>query len=483
MTRPRFLPFELSFLTALLGMNVYCGGDDESAAADGSTGTPEGPGRGDAEGGPVEAAGRCDYSNPFTSTPECREYTGVAWTAESITTACGQLQGTVMIGVPCARDALLGTCVTDEGTPEEILLVLSGADASACAASQQGCEVFGGGRWEAAGLCAGGESGGEDDTGALPPQGAFIQPFLDCRPPIEGEPAGDGPDGDVCTWQTVAGSTEEGRRFLDYGDCDVIYTQRPYYPAPPAFDPPPEDPRLEDEDYAAELAWVRAQVEASACVCCHSSVAPAGSSNWTIDAPGNWVYSFRDEGLAMGAGWVDDSALGAYPAEENNGFARPFGIPTTDVDRMQAFFEAELAHRGKVREDFAETPAFGGPIHTQRFYEPEPCTDAAGVDADGTVRWEGGDARYVYVLDVGSQSPTVPPNLDLPEGTLWRLDVTRDGTPLASGSIRYGEAPSGTSQRYPDGDAPEALVAGETYYLYVTQDVGIPLTRCLFVAE
>lgn len=374
---------------------------------------------------------------------------------------------------------VLGTCVTEKGAPEEIVVVLYGADASACAASQQGCEVFGGGRWEGVGACV----DGGDDTGNVPPQGttAFIQPFLDCRPPVEDEPPGEGPDGEVCTWQTVAGSTEEGRRFRDYGDCEVILTQRPYYPSPPAMDPPPEDPRLDDAEYAAELAWVREQVEASACVCCHSDAAPAGASNWTIDATGNWMHSFRDAGLAMGAGWVDDSALGAYPAEENNGFARPFGIPTTDVDRMQAFFEAELEHRRKVREDFADTPAFGGPIHTQRFYEPELCGEGEGVASDGTIRWGGGNARYIYVLDLGSQSPTVPPNLDLPAGTRWRLDVPNDGMPLESGTVTYGEVPGDATQRFPEEGQPEPLTPGETYYLYVTQDVGVPLTRCLFI--
>lgn len=84
------------------------------------------------------------------------------------------------------------------------------------------------------------------------------------------------------------------------------------------------------------------------------------------------------------------------------------------------------------------------------------------------------------VLSADATSPTVPPNLDLPEGTRWRLDVPADGTPLESGAVRYDEVPAATSQRFPESGTPDALVPGETYYLYVTQDVGIPLTRCLF---
>jgi hypothetical protein len=87
------------------------------------------------------------------------------------------------------------------------------------------------------------------------------------------------------------------------------------------------------------------------------------------------------------------------------------------------------------------------------------------------------------VLEAEAASPTVPPNLDLPEGTLWRIDVPgEDGTPLEPGTVRYGELPYGVAQRTPEAGPPSALVSGRTYYLYVTADVVIPITRCLFVA-
>jgi hypothetical protein len=42
----------------------------------------------------------------------------------------------------------------------------------------------------------------------------------------------------------------------------------------------------------------------------------------------------------------------------------------------------------------------------------------------------------------------------------------------------------GANQRFPQGmTAPAALRAGQQYYLYVMQDVGIPVTRCLFTAR
>ena len=148
---------------------------------------------------------------------------------------------------------------------------------------------------------------------------------------------------------------------------------------------------------------------------------------------------------------------------------------------MQRFLLAEWMRRGLTPEDAAQIPPFGGPIYAQRVFEPEACAGSQGVDAQGSVKWGNGAARYVYILAAGSENPGVPPNLDLPEGTIWRLDVPSNGSAVASG-VRYGEAPVGTTQRFPAEGAPAALVSGETYYLYVLADIGLPLTRCLFVA-
>ena len=76
----------------------------------------------------------------------------------------------------------------------------------------------------------------------------------------------------------------------------------------------------------------------------------------------------------MGAGWVDDSALGAYPAEENNGFARPFGIPTTDVDRMQAFFWRHLVPAEELKVLVVDPTFQPTPRRRARFALPNPTT-------------------------------------------------------------------------------------------------------------
>ncbi|EYF02278.1 hypothetical protein [Chondromyces apiculatus] len=320
-----------------------------------------------------------------------------------------------------------------------------------------------------------------------PPQSfpVFQPPVLECRAPSEGEPPGQSDGGEVCTWTMISGCTEPGRKFAEYTSCDPVYTQRPYRPVAPPEPFAEPDPRMADPAYVTELGWVREQVEACACVCCHQQgITPKGAAVWDIDAPGNWMNTFSAYGLAFAGGFIDSSLLGAYPAEENNGFDRATtGLPSTDPARMAAFFANELAYRGQSPEDFAEanpTPEF---FYQQSIYEPEACAEGEGMRADGTIAWSGGPARYVYVLESDAANPGVPPNLDLPEGTLWRLDVDPDAAPLAPGSVRYGEISGGAKQGFPAAGAAAPLTPGATYYLYVLADVGFPFTRCLFTYE
>ncbi len=444
----------------------------ETTAADGgtadtTTATPE-----------PSAVGRCEYTSAFTGGAECREYVGDGWTDADVLAQCEQLTGTATLDAACADDGGLGVCVLGSGTDQETRIVVYGDDASTCATQQTGCEVFAQGVWEPAAACEG-ETGEPVD----PPEGTvFEQPTLNCVDPLPGEPAGLSEGGQVCTWQMISAATEPGRQFVDYASCDVVRTQRPYYAAPPPTGHDDPDPRLDEPTYVAELAWVRGEVEASACVCCHAeSAAPEGPSIWFVDAPGNWMNSFYPSGLAFAGGIVDSSAFGAYPAEQNNGFHRDTtGLPSTDPERMRAFFLAEFAHRGLDASDFADAPPVGGPLVDQLAYEPGPCTNGEGVDADGTIMWTGGDARYVYVLEADARSPTVPPNLDLPDGTLWRIDVPSDGDPVRSGEVVFGDIPSGTTQRVPATGVPPALVPGTSYYLYASRDVLVPVTRCVF---
>ena len=71
--------------------------------------------------------------------------------------------------------------------------------------------------------------------------------------------------------------------------------------------------------------------------------------------------------------------------------------------------------------------------------------------------------------------------MDLPDGTLWRIDVPFDVSPFGP-DIEFGEVPEDALQRVPKGGAPDALISGETYYLYVLKDVALPIARCIFEA-
>jgi hypothetical protein len=314
---------------------------------------------------------------------------------------------------------------------------------------------------------------------ALP--GVFIPPFQDCRDPLPGDTA-NGPGGKVCTHTVLSGCTEPGKYFADYASCDVVRTQRPFWEDPPAKEPDPNDPRLDDSEFMGELAWVTEQVEACACVCCHDSRNFDGKfGKWDIARGPIWLDTLSDNGLALFAGLADSSTLGAYPASENNGFDRTLtGLPTNDTERMKRFLYAELERRGVSQEEARAVTPFGGPLYAQRITPPAQCKPGETVTTDGKVQWLGGGARYVYVLEAGSDNPGVPPNLDLPEGTIWRLDVLASKPPLDSG-VRYGTTPPGSFQTYPENTSAPALVKGKTYHLHVLRDVALPLANCLFV--
>lgn len=459
---PVFAPL---FLLAAAGLAGACSSDGEPAAA----GTAQ-----------ATSAGSCTSVNPFSKGEECKEYTGAGWTLEAAATDCAEFilgaPGSFVAAGRCAYPETVGTCTVTNEDRTDYVLVTPGSDPAACEGAKMGCEVFAQGAFAPGPTCDGTvDPGGGGDV--------FTQPYLVCKDPLPGEPAGKGPDGQVCTWTLISACTEEGRHYEDYASCDDVRTQRPYYATSPAGETAADDPRLADATYMAEVAWARSQVEASACVCCHSEdLAPDGASQWYLESPGVWLDSVSDSGLAMMAGLADSVALGAFPAEDNNGFDRTaLGLPTTDVPRMRALLLGEWARRGFTPEDAADIPPFGGPLVDQLNYVPDACTEGQGVDADGKVTWTGGSARYLYVLEAGSKSPGVPPNLDVPTGTRWLVQVPTLSDPFTSG-VTYGAPTGELVQRVPASGKPAPLTSGETYSLYALKDVGVPITRCVFVA-
>lgn len=440
-----------------------------AAAACNRTGDPEIP---------DTVFGHCVYVNRFSKREECREYRGERWDQAGASADCGEWGAQVVDGAcDYEDDGILGACVLG-GAERAIRVVIPGADPGDCRQQERGCELFGGGIFVPAPVCGG-------DLLPDPEEGTVFQwPVLECRDPLDGEPAGQSEGGQVCTWSMISGCTEPGRHFEDHASCDQVRTQRPYAAVPPPPPPVNPDPRLDDPTYRAELDWVTEQVTACACVCCHqSSITPDGAAVWDIEGPGNWIGTFTPYGLAFSGGFLDSSLLGAYPAADNHGFDRATtGLPTTDPARMAAFFAAELEHRGLSPDDFADADPTPAPFYQQSIYQPTACQNGEGVAADGTITWDGGSARYLYLLDADAPNPGVPPNLDLPAGTRWRAEVAWDDAPFASGAIRYGQLPDAAYQGFPAEGSPAPLAPGATYYLYVLADIAVPITRCLFTA-
>lgn len=420
----------------------------------------------------------CWTPNVLTGDDECLLYDASDWSPEAAAAHCAGFPAVSATrfepDVACPVDETLGACAASgpDGTP--FVKVFAGTDPTACALARTDCEAYADGVFDPAPRCA-------PDVAPLPElpgPGVFVPAYLDCRPSDDPDQPGMSEDGSVCTNTIISACTEPGRRYEEYASCDVVRTQRPYYPFRREVETDPEDPRLDDEEYLGEVAWIAEQVEACACTCCHSeSGAPAGTSDWYIDAGPLWIDTVSDSGLAMFGGYIDSNSLGVMPAEENFGFDRiETGLPTTDTERLQRFILAELERRGISADEAEAYPAFGGPFGAQDAFEPRACTGTDGFGDDGTLRWPG-NARYVYVLETTAANPGVPPSRDLPDGTLWRLDVPA-GQPALRSGIPYGEVPEGAFQRVPfNAPAPE-LEAGKEYYIYVLADILLPVLRC-----
>ncbi|MFO0595858.1 MAG: hypothetical protein U0228_11150 [Myxococcaceae bacterium] len=429
--------------------------------------------------------GHCEYTGPFSKLPECKDYLGEWKVSDAEKDCTGDNKGKFEGGSICNPSVFLGACLIAK-TPQQTRTYIATDNTAKCGSARTGCETFGGGYWDAAPIC-----GGANDELVVPSEGAFREPVQKCFMPASGEPMGHSDGGMVCVWEGIHGATEEGRSFRNDANCDNSRSGRPYYPKDPGPHVNDVDPRQSDPAYLAEEAWVRSQLNAASCVCCHSSGASPNNapSLFDVDRAGSLANQLTDRGVAQGAGVVSTVPLGAWPKERNNGFAKSdLAHPdwsvflSTDPARMKAFWQREMEHRGLTAADMVGVPDGLGPLSEQFYFQPQACTGSEGIAADGTITWGKGKARYVYVMAATSRAPTVFPNLDLPEGTVWRLDVPPEGAPLVSGNVKYGVLPEGTSQKFPVAGAPAALTSGTQYFLYVTADQMLPITRCLITA-
>ena len=348
----------------------------------------------------------------------------------------------------------------------------------------------------------------------------FVMPYVKCMNfPDKDDPS---KKSRHCVNAMISGSTDEGYSFADFGVCKDIRTQRPFNPLrrPKKITDDPSDLRLQDPYFTAELDWVNQQIRSSGCVCCHDSKVDKNTAFWDISAPNNrlWIDQLDKYAVEVMTGRVDSTALGAYPRELNHGFDRhTTGLPSTDPARMQAFFLKLADKLGTTSSEIAQMPPLADILASQLRDPPQACKPGIGVHADKSIHWAYLDwyaiggviesilkniasgniasisstapfvftsslpiARYVYILRADSVTPLVPPNLDLPAGTIWRLDANRQNSPFFSGSTYYGQVPKGAMQGFPVDSVPESLIEGQKYYLDAQIDMAFPAQRCLF---
>lgn len=430
--------------------------------------------------------GHCVYTGLFSKLPECKDYLGAWKVADAEKDCTVENKGTFEGGSICAPEAFLGACLI-ASKPEQTRTYIATDNTAKCASARTGCETFGGGYWDAAPVC-----GGANDELVVKSADAFREPNHKCFMPAAGEAAGHSDGGMICVWEGIHGATEEGRSFRKDANCDESRSGRPYYPKAPGPRVDEADARRSDPAYLAEEAWVKSQINAASCVCCHAAGAsPNGApAIFDTDREGSFANQLTDRGVAQGAGVVSTVPLGAWPSELNNGFAKSnLAHPdwsvflSTDPARMKAFWQKEMEHRGLTAADLVGVPDGLGPLSEQFYFQPQACTDGSSIGADGTLTWGKGRARYVYVMEATSRSPTVFPNLDLPEGTLWRIDLSPDSEQvMVSGTVKYGQLPTDATQKFPVAGAPAALQSGKQYFLYVTADQMLPISRCLVTA-
>jgi len=116
---------------------------------------------------------------------------------------------------------------------------------------------------------------------------------------------------------------------------------------------------LDDPEWVKEAEWMRSELRACGCICCHDSTQgyeQGFATAFDVGAQGVWTDTFTDFGLLTASGHIDTTLLGgSFDPATNHGFDRNHTIfPTTDVPRMKAFFEGEIARRGLTEEQIQE---------------------------------------------------------------------------------------------------------------------------------
>lgn len=289
----------------------------------------------------------------------------------------------------------------------------------------------------------------------------------------------------VCVQNSISGAVSSGEAFVEYGNCQVVREQRPYNFVPPKGGDDPNDPRLQDPEFKKEYDWVVSQIRSVGCACCHTPTAGVPATKWNIDAPGVFIDQLSTFGLAVFSGSnVNFDELSRFTPEENYGYSmEKTAVPTKDPERFRQFFLDEAERRGISMQELAAQRHFPGGIFTfLKNQKTKSCDESVGL-FENRIYWGQRLARYVFIMEKGSENPLGPPSLDTPEGTLWKIRMTPSAAPLTSG-ITYGNVPTSARQQVPAlGAAAPELEVGTTYKLYVLEDLLQPIVNCHFIYE
>jgi len=278
----------------------------------------------------------------------------------------------------------------------------------------------------------------------------------------------------LCIWESVVGNVPEGYRYTDLASCEKAFTQAPSWFAEPYQVYESDASLMEDASFVAELDWAREQIESVGCACCHASATGSGNTSaFDVSAPQVWTDTISNYRLAMISGRFDEHRLfGMLEPETNHGFVRDHTMfPTTDPERMKAFFESEFERRGGTESDLELAESALQSFFLRLSESVSECVDPWEGLIDDRVVWSGtGGVRQFYVLEEGTETPGFPPNRDRPEGTVWAVYLAADQDPINSASIELGTVPEGAYQVIPENGVPPEFVPGRTYRLFATPD-------------
>ena len=292
----------------------------------------------------------------------------------------------------------------------------------------------------------------------------------------------------VCVWNSPTAAAPEGVYFNEIGACDHVFTQAPSWFVEPKREYASDRTLLEDETFITELHWARDQISSSGCGCCHSSnIGSEHASGWDAGAPEVWTDTLSNARLYLLSGMIEEhQSFGEFNPDENHGFTRSEVMqPSSDPERLRAFFLSEFERRGGSEEDKMEAQQQMDSLFSRKEEESRECIQPFEGLIDGKFVWNDEQtSRQVYIQEIESELPGFPPNLDRPAGTVWAFRMPADQAEgFPSGTIELGVLPEKAIQLVPqDGSAPQ-FESGKTYRFFVTPDVMLlRLANCVFTA-